>query len=379
MHICHFFDRSAGWEQRVGLCQLLDRLPADQYENHLAAIHGSPRTSLGFLDRAIDVLPHLADSAAFSGPAVSRFVAKRKIDLIHAWGVEAAAAAQSVSDTPLLLQIYDPLVATCEVRRLRALAHRRWGGCLPAGFAVACNCEVVRRRLVEGGFPQDLTVVIRPAVDFSVINTARGGSLREDLALTWNDHVVIVPEPVSRAAGSLKAVYAVCLRNHLSGGLRVIVPGHSPERRRIERFVARLPVSSPLVTISSHIPFEQLVSISDTMLITPLRDISTTSIAWAMAAGVTVIGTATYAVSEMIANKVNGLLFKHGPDRAMAASLSKFLQDRTRYEEVRQTARSQAYEVFGLRRYVEQTVQLYDNLLSSRSADHGISDSAIDV
>lgn len=356
--------------------------------------------------RPIDVLPHLGGFTAVSGPAVSRFVAKRKIDLIHAWGVEAVAAARAVSDTPLILQIYDPLVATREIKRLRALAR-------PAGLAVACSCEVVRRRLVEGGFPRELTVVIRPAVDFSVINQARGGSLREDLGLSWNDHVIIVPEPVSRAAGSLEVVYAVCLRDYLNGGLRVIVPGNSAERRRIERFVARLPIPSSLVTPDSHTPFEQLVSISDTMLITPLRDIPTTSIAWAMAAGVTVIGTATYAVSEMIANKINGLLFKRDLGQTMVASISTLLlqvsaqvgsgphlpsppcrgglrgsedsghlgpaQARAELKKLRETARAQAYGVFSLRRYTEQTMQLYDNLLSDQSPSHAITDAAIDT
>lgn len=404
--ICHLFDRSSDWEQRVGVSGLLDRLPPDRYENHLATIHpvaanlfrsaescmeSSSERSHSFplakggkrggeAHSAVDfpgkqrpnVLPHIAGFVAFSGPAVSRYVAERKIDLIHAWGVDAAAAARAVSDTPLLVQLFDPLVATNEVKRLRVLAR-------PVGLAVACSCELVRRRLVEGGFPRELTVVIRPSVDFSAINRARRSSLREDLGLSWADHVIIVPEPVSLAAGSFEAVHAACLRNHLTGGLRVIVPGDSAERRRIERFIARLPVPNPIVTDGRHTCFEQLVSISDTMLITPSGDISTTSIAWAMAAGVTVLGTATYAVSEMIANKVNGFLFKFDRSQAMGSSISKLLQDRASHEQVKEAARGQAYEVFSLRRYTEQTMQLYDNLLSGRSPDHAIADSAFDV
>jgi len=370
--ICHLFDGTAGWEQRVGVSQLLDRLPPERFESHIAAIHADARASLDPLGRAIDTLPHLARFPAFSGPAVSRYAVKRGIRVIHAWGVEAAVAARMAYGTPLLLQLYDPLIATRQIKRIRVLAR-------PMGFGIACSCELVRRRLIEGGVPQELIVVIRPAVDFAAINRTRRSSLREDLGVSLDDHLVIVPEPVSRAAGTYQAVYAVCMRNHLSGGLRLIVPGNSAERKRIEQSMAKLPVSSPFVPTNSHHPLEELVSISDTMLITPPGDISTTPIAWAMAAGVSIIGTATYAVSEMIANKTNGLLFKDDPGQTTAASISRLLLDRKNQQEVKEAARGQAYEVFGLRRYTEQTMQIYDNLLTGRAPSHDITDAAIDT
>jgi hypothetical protein len=399
-------------------------------------------------------------------------VKNRKVDLLHTWGVDAAVAASMAADIPSVLQLYDPLIAARDVKRLRALAR-------PAGFAVACSCEVVRRRLVEGGFPRELTVVIRPAVDFAAINRLRRGSLREALGLTWADHLVIVPEPVSQAAGSFEAVYAAFLYNYLGGNLRVIVPGRSDEKQRILRFLDRMPLwksperpetlgrcadshagfprSNPsandgkrgtvrdqgtgaglLVRADKHV-LEDLISVSDTMLVTPPGDIPTTSIAWAMAAGVTVIGSATYAVSELIANRTNGLLFKYDPGQTRAAPIFRLLRQITPaprgepkggretpsapitsppsreasrgsvpptsasppprggsrggkdtigstgalpqsdLQTIKETARAQAYEVFSLRRYAEQTAQLYDNLLAGRPPDYGVTDSAFDV
>ena len=100
--------------------------------------------------------------------------------------------------------------------------------------------------------------------------------------------------------------------------------------------------------------------------------------AWAMAADTLVIGTATYAVAELIANRVNGLLFKQTPGRRMVPDIAPLLRgDRSSHVKLKEAARGQAYEVFGLRRCVEQTMQLYENLLAGENAEHNINDPAM--
>ncbi|MGB2986778.1 MAG: glycosyltransferase, partial [Phycisphaerae bacterium] len=244
-----------------------------------------------------------------------------------------------------------------EAKLLQTLAR-------PEKFAVACSCEIVRRRLIESGLAPELAVVIRPGVDFALINKCRRGSLREELGARGDDYVVIVPEPVTRTGGQFEGVWATTLLNHLSGGIRLIIPGESREQRRIARFAGALPVSVPLVMPGSRYPFEELLTASDALLITPRGDISTTSIAWATAAGVAVIAAAVPPIAELISNKLNGLLFKQTPGRSMAAAIVRFLRDRESQEKVKEAARGWAYEVFSLHRYVEQTMRLYENVVS---------------
>lgn len=371
-HVGHLFDGTAGWEQRVGVSQLIDGLPRDRYVNTLIAIDPSAGTSLRWLKHPVDLLPRFYGIATLAGPVIARFVAQRQIDLIHAWGMGAAVAARALPRIPLVVQLFDPSTAVREVKRVRTLAR-------PSTFAVACSSEIVRRRLIEGGLDPQLAVVIRPGVDFSLINRCRRGPLRDKLGLTWGECVAIVPEPVTRAGGQFDAAYAVTLHHHLSGGTRVIVPGTSREQRRILRFTGTLPISRALVTPGDRYPFEELLAVSDVLLVMPRGDISTTSIAWAMGAGVAVIGTAVYSVAELIASKVNGLLFKQVPAQSMIASIIGLLQDRASQEKAKETARGQAYKVFGLRRYVEQTTRLYENLLARAAPGEGITDSAIDI
>ena len=89
-----------------------------------------------------------------------------------------------------------------------------------------------------------------------------------------------------------------------------------------------------------------------------------------------VIGSAVHAVAELIANKLNGLLFKIEKGETMAIPVARLLQNRDAQRKVKVTARGQAYEVFGLRRFAEQHDRLYGNLLAGKPPGEGILDPA---
>jgi glycosyltransferase involved in cell wall biosynthesis len=124
-------------------------------------------------------------------------------------------------------------------------------------------------------------------------------------------------------------------------------------------------------------PFEELVAIADALVVAAPGDTSTTAISWAMAAGTAVIGSAVHAVAELIANKLNGLLFKIEKGETVAMPVARLLQNRDGQRKVKETARGQAYEVFGLRRFAEQHDRLYENLLTGRAPGEGITDPAL--
>jgi glycosyltransferase involved in cell wall biosynthesis len=371
-HIGHLFDGSAGWEQRLGIHLWLKHAPPGRYTNSLVAIEPAAMHSLCYLSAPIEVLPSLWGLAALSAPAVVRFASRHRIDLIHAWGVHAAAAARASTSTPLIVQLFDPLTAARNVKLLRVLARKR-------NFAVACSCGIVRRRLIEGGLPSEVAVVIRPGVDFGVINECRRGSLREQLNMAVHEYVVVLPEPVTRIGGQFEGFWAAALHALLSGDVCIIVPGESREQQRIARFARNLPVHVRMIMPGPQYPFERLLAVSDVLLVTPCGDISTTAIAWAMGAGVAVIATAVHSVAELIANNVNGLLFKATPGKGMGGAIVRLLRDRAAQERVRETARGQAYLAFSMRRYIEQYMRLYQNVLDGAPPAAGIVDSAMAV
>ena len=175
------------------------------------------------------------------------------------------------------------------------------------------------------------------------------------------------------------AIELAAMINCLDGGMRVIVPGKSPERGRICRFAVDVPGPPAMLDLQEPVPFEELVSVCDALVVAPRSDISTTSIAWAMAAETAVIGSAVQAVTELVASKVNGLLFKQVPGKSMATSIAQLLEDRESQAKAKNIARRQAYELFSVRRCIDQHARLYENLLSGATPGEGIVDSSNDV
>lgn len=368
-HVCHLFDDDAGWEQRVALGSLFDRLPVERFANTVATIDPSAVPPLRRLERPIHVFPSPVPFDAFSAPLVGGFIDRRGVDLVHAWGAHAAATARAATKKPLVIELFDPAAAVRDAKLLRTLAR-------PAGFAIVCSCEIVRRRLIEGGIPPELCVVIRPGIDFGWINHCRRGSVREQLGVAKTDTLIIVPEPVKRESGSFEAFWAAALLNHLDGKTWCIVPGAAREQERISRYAAAAPSRATIISPGDGHCFEELIAVSDVLMVNARGDVSSTAIAWAMAAGAAVVGSAIPSIAELIAHKVNGLLFKQVRGKSLVGPLVRLLQDRTSLDKAREVARGQAYEVFGLRRFIEQHVQVYENVVRGVAPGHGIVDSA---
>jgi len=358
------FDASAGWEQGLAVAQLLDRLPPGDYTQTLTAIDPGAARLLRGLNYPVHFIVRLAGLNALAAPLLACFARRQGIDLVHAWGPQAAAVA-AAAGYPVVLELFDPLLATRHVKLVRTLIPS-------AAFAVVCSCEWVRRRLIEGGVSGDVCVVVRPGVDFAFINRTRCGPLREQLGATADELLTIVSEPVTRRGGQSEAFWAATLLNHAGIRVRMIVPGRTPERDRIARLAVATPPPRTLIDPGDHHPFEELVTVADALVIAAQGDVSTTAVAWAMAAGAAVIGPAVPSLAELIGHKVNGLLYKSTPGRSRVMSIARLLQDRSSQGRVREAARGQAYELFSLQRFVEQHMRVYHNALRGLNADDGI-------
>ncbi len=373
IRVCHLFDDSTGWEQRVGVGQLLDRLPADRFRQMLAGMDGRAGAVLAPLGRRVEWVLQRSMLAPLAALGLGRYLKQRHTDLVHAWGISAAARARSAGRLPLIVTCFDPEFARRDVNALRVVAAR------PEPFAVACASQRTRRRLVERGVPSKACVVLRPAVDFAAITAAQRGFLRQDIGVPTTDFMVILPEPVTRAGGHFEAAWTLLVAAACDPSLRLVlpaVPQRFGEGERIRRLASSALDSGTVVCPAICPRFEQLVIVADALLIMPKGDTSVTSVAWAMAAGTVVIGCAGYSLAELIAHKHNGLLFKRGREARNIIQVGSLLSDRRGFAACAEVARGQAYEVFGLKRFADQHIQLYDNLLSGRPPAEGIVDSA---
>jgi glycosyltransferase involved in cell wall biosynthesis len=359
--VCHLLDRHACWEHRVALGQLLDRLPESRYRQIVAAIDPGAARQLGPIGRPIHRLSSVPGIKPLLAAIVSRFLCSQGVDVVHAWGPDAAGAALASPALPLAVELFDPNLAAATARLSRT-AER------PAELAIIAAAEWVRRRLVEHGVSPAQCTVIRPGVDFALLNSARKRPLRSELGLSEGDYVILVTEPVTRSGGQLDAFWAGALLNHVQHHVRVIVPGPPAGQDGIARFAGNLPGEGALIRPGAGFAFEQLLPHVDVLVVAPDGDASTTAIAWAMAAKVPVIGSAVHAVTELIAHRVGGLLFKRTPGRLNPVPLVRLLRDRPGQQKVREAAHGMAFESFGLRRFVDEHAALYDRLMQAGAA-----------
>ena len=109
----------------------------------------------------------------------------------------------------------------------------------------------------------------------------------------------------------------------------------------------------------------------------PASILPATAMAWAMAFGLPLLGIANYCITELIADGHNGHLVRPDELMLLAGKLLHVVRSRPDHAELYDRARAQAFEVFGMSRYVEQTAQAYDNLLAGRPVSTNLTDAAV--
>lgn len=370
--ILHVLDASANWQHRVSLGQLLNKLPADQFTQSVAFIdHRARQIAIDAgVSSPIAALRH-AGVAAFAAPALRRICVRDDVDIIHTWGPDAATAARAARpDGSVALTIFDPGLSARDVRVIRAVAESGVTG-------VVCAAERVRRRLVEQGVPFERCALIRPAVDFAVIAEAKRRPIRDELGIAKDALVVLTPPADRDAYGHAAALWSIMVRSHLPGDARLIIPGCSSTEQRLRELAARSEHPETVLFTKHRYRFEDLCTAADYLVIAATGDMPATSIAWAMASSTPIIAAADYAVAEMLSNDLNAILFK-APDRwtRIGLAICKQYLHPANLAKIKEVARGQAYEVFGLRRCIQQYTTMYENLLANKPAGENITDPA---
>ena len=297
---------------------------------------------------------------------------KLRCDLLHAWGVSPAVTARlaGAANGSLLLTLSHPLLDRGEDKWLSTARH-------DANMPVVCPSGSVRRTLIESGHPPDGTCVIRHAVDFARINASSRDEQRARLKLTPDQPVLITCPPPSRAGGQYFAVWSVALIEQILPDVRIIVPGESKERRRLQRFVRGFAKPHLVIFADPDCDFVDLLAASDVCIAPAIDSVSTVPLAWAMAAKVPIVGSAIPAIAELLAHNHNALLCLPRRADLLAARILTVLRDRDLAWKLTDAARGQAFEVFRRSHMIEQYQRVYQNLTSGKAPFQDVSDAAL--
>ncbi len=366
--IVHVVDPAATEADLSALHTLLDRLPGESHRQIVVA--AASRAAARLAERL--GRPVLRTDGRF-GPllpgslSLRHFVRAHDAHIMHAWGLGAAAAAASAAaGRPMVVCGIQPHETLRAARRLRPLSSPP---------AVVTSSHTVRSRLAASGVSGEHSVVIRPPVDFAALNRARREVLRRRL-LGDARPVLLTPGPARRGDGQFQAVWAAGVLQRIHPDLRIVVPFESAETARLRRFAASFRRPEMLFCPGDSLRWPELVTLADVLVIAPDAEIACEPIAWAMAAGVPVAGAARRSVAEFIADRQNGLLCRENAPRLLAAAVLRLLEDEPLRRRLVETARGQAFEVFGARAFVDNYAALYENLRAGRKPAHGVRDTA---
>lgn len=371
--VLHVLDRTCDITQYQALATLREQFGADRRAFGTSSVccldPDTARRAAAFLKTEVSVAPPRLRWRRWAwSPRLKRRAAQAGADILHAWGVEAAwACGVAAGDVPLLLTLLDPLPLD---------PPRKWGCPLPARCAVAVGNRTLRGRLLAAGVAPTGVAVVRGAIDFGAINRARDGGLRQRVVGDANP-VVLLSGPASRSGGQWQGLWAAAIVKQVHRDLTVLAPCDSRERRRVARFADRIGVPGVLTLPDEGLGWPELAACADVLMIPATGDVCIEPLAAAMAGGLPIVGGAVHCVAEIIADRMNGLLCTRTDPRSLAARLLTAIEDEALRGRVTETARGQAYEVFGVRACVDNYRRVYENLLSGRPASDGVRDTAM--
>lgn len=369
IRVLHVLDAAAGETEIRSLRVLVERLPAERFEHHIAAAAPSvARAAESQLDRQIHPAFRRLGLASTTASSLRKLFRDRDVTLTHAWGPDALAACKAAGGNhPLVISgipIFDTERVAAWMRQID-----------PQPVAIV-HTQVARARLARAGARPEHIAVIRHAVDFSEINQARSTDVRHRVAGEAGP-VILTPGPAIRGAGQFETLWACAMLQQIFPSIRVVSPHQAPETDRLRRLALSLGLPGMLLTPGASFIMPELVAASDVLVAAPGDEADAEPIGWAMAAGVPVIGSARRSVTELLADRSNGLLCINNQPRRIAAALLRLLEDGSLRSRLAETARGQAFDVFSVRAFLDNFDRLYSNIAEGRKSADGVHDTAM--
>lgn len=273
-------------------------------------------------------------------------------EIVHAQTASAISTATWIArqlDRPLVATIHDYLPERMSLRIDRRICRR-----------VITVCDAVRDYLIDRHrVPKDLVTVI-PA----------GVACTRDRPL----EPILQPsrKPVIGTAGPLEAVKG--FPYFLGAAARVIaagrdveflVAGAGPEERNLRRLSRELGIAEHVTFLPNLFEFLPALEAMDIFCLPSLRQGLGSVMLEAMGLGRPVIATKVGGVYEVVRSGENGLLVSPSDSAELAGRMLELLDDPVSARRMGQLAREEVSAEYNVERMVQDTVEVYQSVLSS--------------
>jgi glycosyltransferase involved in cell wall biosynthesis len=247
--------------------------------------------------------------------------------------------------------------------------HKVQKHCLRLADHIVVNAEAIKRDLLQRGYDAARLTVIPNGIDCERFRVpGNGEKVRGEWTIPPGVPVVGVLARLLRIKGQevfLRAAAVMAARNP---DVRfVIVGGNNVDREyedELKRLTGRLGLDGRVVFTGFRTDVPDLLA-ALSVVVSPSLGLEglSNSLLESMAAGLPVVATRVGGTPEIVEDGVTGLLVSPGDPEALAAAISKLLQDRTRARHLGQSARRRVFSRYSLERAVASTERLYEELL----------------
>jgi glycosyltransferase involved in cell wall biosynthesis len=358
------------------LADLADALAERGHEVYAALVPRSP------LSRELSALPEKnifrlrLRNALDVGSALelARLIRQHRIEIVHAhmardYPLAALGAQHARANAQLIItrHVLFPL------HRLHRIALSR------VARVIAVSEAVARSISTQGLFPAHKIKVVTNGVDVKRFDASVHACGRE----TFRRSASIAPErrlvgmlgeikPLKGQEDFLRAAAIIARR---FPGVDFMIAGcdtsrTGEHRARVERLIRELDLLRGRVHLTGWLAdVAPLLSALDVFVSASHTESFGLTIVEAMASGTPVVATATEGAREIIEDGVTGLLVPVGDAEALASAITRLLEDEHERKRMGARARRVARERFSLDRMVDQTEQIYREILSGDEAN----------
>jgi glycosyltransferase involved in cell wall biosynthesis len=220
--------------------------------------------------------------------------------------------------------------------------------------------EAVRRSLLEAGAPAERITVILNGIDLDRVRRSR-----EAAGSRSSGHPALGTVcRLSQEKGLDVLLRAFSeLRPHMPG-LQLVIAGDGPERQELERLAAELGIEDCAQFVGVRGAIGELLAGLDLFVLSSRQEACPLALMEAMAAGCAVVATDVGGVREVVTHGEDGWLVEPERPSELAAAMRRALEDSASASRLGQAARRTAATHFTLDRMVDETLSLYEMLLS---------------
>lgn len=254
-----------------------------------------------------------------------------------------------------------PLITNIRTSHLRSVPARMIEP-LVVGEVVAVNSEAVAKSICRRGIDANRVCVIRNGVDVGAMTrrAAEGvGTVREDLGISQDEFLVVVPGRIDPLKAQLVAVEAFrLLVERADSRCRLVLAGAASLAGEIEysevvrQAATDLGEQVLMPGMVENLP--ALLAEADVVLLTSEHEGLPNALLEAMSLGAPAVATKAGGIPEVVADGETGILCEVGDARAIADALDLLRSDSGLRNDMGQAGLERARQKFSLRREREE-------------------------